>query len=156
MISFLATWFYLGKLPKAPGTFGSLGAIPFIVLLSQMSLWLYIPVVVLFVLFGIFICQVYESQNQIHDASEIVIDEVAGMAITMAFIPITWQSLLIGFLIFRVLDISKPFPIGYLDRKVTGGFGVMVDDIVAGLISNVLMQILLTYTSFLGVQQVVG
>lgn len=150
------TWFYLGKLPKAPGTFGTLGAIPLVIGLSFFDYWVFIFSVVLLAVAGIIGCQIYESQNQTHDSSEMVIDEVVGMCITMALIPITWQSMVIGFILFRILDIFKPFPIGLLDQRVAGGFGVMVDDIVAGLIANILMQILLTKTTLLGVQMSIG
>jgi phosphatidylglycerophosphatase A len=85
-----------------------------------------------------------------HDRSEIVIDEVVGFLITMVWLPMTWQSLLLGFLLFRFFDILKPFPIGYLDRKVPGGLGVVVDDIAAGIFASLILQAVYSYTSILG------
>ena len=79
-------------------------------------------------------------------------DEVVGFLITMVWLPLTWQSLLLGFVLFRFFDIVKPPPIRQLDQHVKGGFGVMIDDIAAGLISSVILQIIYTQTSWLGVQ----
>ena len=87
-----------------------------------------------------------------HDSKEIVIDEVAGFLITMTWLPMTWQSVVIGFILFRFFDIVKPPPIRQLDKKIQGGVGVMIDDIAAGIISNFILQILFTYTLILGSQ----
>ena len=75
-----------------------------------------------------------------------------GFLITMTWLPITWQSLVLGFIIFRFLDIVKPPPIGLLDRRVKGGLGVMIDDIAAGIIGSLILQMVYTQTSWLGVQ----
>jgi phosphatidylglycerophosphatase A len=101
---------------------------------------------------GIVAAQAYESQAGVHDSKEIVIDEVVGFLITMTWLPVTWQSALIGFIVFRFFDILKPPPIRQLDQKVQGGFGVMVDDIVAGIIGSIIMQILYNHTNWLGSQ----
>jgi phosphatidylglycerophosphatase A len=87
-----------------------------------------------------------------HDSKEIVIDEVVGFLITMTWLPLTWQSLVAGFVVFRFLDIVKPPPIRQLDRKVPGGFGVMVDDVAAGIIGSILLQFVYNHTNWLGVQ----
>jgi phosphatidylglycerophosphatase A len=81
-----------------------------------------------------------------------VIDEVIGFLITMTWLPMTWQAYLAGFLLFRVLDIFKPFPIGYLDEKVPGGLGVVADDVAAGMIANIILQVVLVKTAWLGMQ----
>jgi len=97
------------------------------------------------IILGIFAAQAYESESPEHDSKEIVIDEVSGFLITMALVPCTWKSILLGFTLFRLLDIFKPWPISVLDRKVKGGIGVMVDDIAAGIIASVAIQLLMTY-----------
>ena len=101
---------------------------------------------------GVWAAQVYENQSHTHDSKEIVIDEVVGYLITMTWLPITWQSMLLGFIVFRFLDIVKPPPIRQVDQKVPGGFGVMADDILAGVIGSLLMQLVYNQTNWLGTQ----
>jgi phosphatidylglycerophosphatase A len=104
--------------------------------------------------FAIVIAQFYEDFNGRHDAKEVVIDEIVGFVITMTWLPLTWQAFLVGFVLFRALDIFKPFPIGLLDQRVKGGIGVVVDDVAAGIIANVVLQVLYTQTDILGVRLV--
>jgi phosphatidylglycerophosphatase A len=144
--------FGVGKSPKAPGTMGTLAAIPVFMLLSQAGPVIYMIAVLLLVGVGIAACEIYEHDKGSHDSQEIVIDEVVGFLITMVWMPMTWQAIVIGFALFRLLDITKPLLIGYLDKKVQGGLGVMIDDIVAGVIASIIMQILFTYTNLLGSQ----
>lgn len=80
-----------------------------------------------------------------HDLPEFVMDEVAGFLVTMALVPFTWSFLLAGFVLFRLLDALKPFPISWFDRKVPGGVGVVADDLVAGIVANILLQVALHY-----------
>ncbi len=148
----VSTWFYVGKIRWAPGTLGTLATIPFVIVFQMMGSIGYIAVTFLIVFLGIFLSDIYEKSKGDHDLSEIVIDEVAGYMIAMTLLPMTWQALTLGFLIFRFFDIFKPFPIGWLDRKINGGLGVMVDDIAAGVITNVILQILYTKTAWLGSQ----
>ncbi len=82
---------------------------------------------------GIWICGKTAEDMGVHDDSSIVWDEVAGMLITMLAVPLSWQTLLMGFVLFRFFDILKPWPISYLDKHVHGGFGIMIDDVLAGL-----------------------
>jgi len=154
-IAILATWFGLGRTKKAPGTFGTLGAIPLVFVLYQLGPIQYMIGTFLFIVFAIFISQAHERELGHHDASEIVIDEVAGFLVTMTWLPMGGKSLGIGFAIFRLLDIWKPFPIRYFDKKVEGGVGVVVDDVVAGLIANIFLQLLYTRTTWLGEQFIV-
>ena len=102
--------------------------------------------------FAIFIATLYERSHEGHDRSEVVIDEVAGFAITMTWLPMTWQAWVAGFLLFRLIDVVKPPPIGLLDRKIPGGLGVVADDIGAGIVANVLLQIVFVQTDWLGYQ----
>ncbi len=96
----------------------------------------------LLVIFAIFISDAYEKDQPTHDRPEIVIDEVVGFLITMTWLPFSLKHLVLGFFLFRVLDIWKPFPISYLNDKVKGGFGVVIDDVAAGLVANVVLQFL--------------
>ena len=148
----LATFFGVGKSPWAPGTVATAATIPVWYLLSLTGPLIYMVVTVVLVFVGVAAANAYEEASQTHDSKEIVIDEVVGFLITMTWLPLTWQSLLIGFAVFRVLDILKPPPIRQLDQQVKGGFGVMVDDIAAGIIGSIIMQILYNQTNWLGMQ----
>ncbi len=148
----LATLFGIGKLSKAPGTVATLATIPIWYVLAQAGPIIYMAVVFLLFPIGVWAAQLYENQSDTHDSKEIVIDEVVGFLITMTWMPFTWQSVVFGFLLFRFFDIVKPPPIRQLDKKIPGGFGVMVDDVAAGIISSILMQGLLYQTNWLGTQ----
>lgn len=151
----LATLFGLGKISKAPGTIGTLATIPLVYLLSLLGPFAYMAVTLVLVLVSIASAQAYENSVEGHDHKEIIIDEVVGFLVAMTWLPMTWNAILIGFLLFRALDILKPFPIGYLDKKVEGGLGVVVDDLVAGIIASVALQFLYQYTHLLGSQVMV-
>ena len=151
-IELLATFFYVGKVPKAPGTFGTLAAIPLWFAMTKLNPIFYMAITFAIVILGIFISEAYERTLKIHDSKTIVIDEVAGFLITMVWLPVTWQSLVLGFLLFRFFDIVKPGPIKLIDQKVKGGAGVMLDDVAAGIIANLLLQIVYNQTLWLGAQ----
>ena len=148
----IATFFSIGKFPKAPGTMATLATIPLWFVLAQTGWVVYMVVTLLLIPLGVMAAQAYENSVAQHDSKEIVIDEVVGFLITMTWLPLTWQSVVLGFLVFRFLDIVKPPPIRQLDQKVGGGFGVMVDDIAAGIIGSVLMQVIYNQTNWLGNQ----
>lgn len=153
-IELLATFFYLGRVPLIPGTIGTLGAIPLVFLFNLGGLIGYTALTFVFCLFAIRISDIYEHTVQDHDTKEVVIDEVAGFLVTMFWMPATWQAFVYGFLLFRILDIFKPFPINLIDRRAQGGFGTVVDDLVAGVIANVILQFVYTQTDWLGVKYV--
>jgi phosphatidylglycerophosphatase A len=133
-VHFLALGFGSGLAPKMPGTFGTLAALPLVVLLSYyVSFSVYLIATILLSIVGVWICGRTADDMGVHDDSSIVWDEVAGMLVTMLAVPLSWQTLLIGFMLFRFFDILKPWPISYLDRHVHGGFGIMIDDVLAGL-----------------------
>lgn len=129
----LAFGFGSGLSPKAPGTMGTLAAIPLWWLLAQLPLTSYLIVVLIAAVVGITICGRAADQMGVHDHGGIVWDEFVGFWIAMAALPITWQSVILGFVLFRLFDILKPWPISWLDKKVSGGFGIMIDDVIAGL-----------------------
>ena len=133
-VHLLALGFGSGLAPKMPGTFGTLAALPLVVMLSYFSSFAaYLIVTILVSIVGIWICGKAAADMGVHDDSSIVWDEIAGMLITMLAVPLSWQTLLLGFALFRFFDIMKPWPISYLDKHVDGGFGIMVDDVLAGL-----------------------
>jgi len=134
-VHFLALGFGSGLAPKAPGTFGTLAAIPLFLLLSYLPLWLYLIVVVAACIYGIRLCGKTADDMQVHDDPSIVWDEFAGFWITMIAVPVSATTVIIGFLLFRFFDIIKPWPIDWIDRKVEGGLGIMFDDIVAGFMA---------------------
>jgi phosphatidylglycerophosphatase A len=152
IIECLATFFYVGKIPKAPGTFGTLAAIPLWFVMTKLNPIFYMALTVLILILGIFISEAYERTLKTHDSKTIVIDEVAGFLITMVWLPVTWQSVVLGFLLFRFFDILKPGPIKLIDQKVKGGVGVMLDDVAAGIIASLILQIVYNQTLWLGAQ----
>ena len=139
-ILFLATGFGSGFAPKAPGTVGTVVAILPFLLLQQLSELSYLVIVVISAVLGIYLCNKADELLQSHDNKAIVWDEFCGLWITLFMVPQGWQWLLLGFLLFRLFDILKPFPISLLDKHVKGGLGVMVDDLVAGLFAFLILQ----------------
>lgn len=148
LLKLIATFFNVGKFPKAPGTIGTLAAVPLFVFMTcvlSLQPLTYMVCTFLICLIGIFAAQAYESDATEHDSKEIVIDEVAGFLITMALVPCNYKTIIAGFVLFRFFDILKPWPISYLDKNVKGGVGVMVDDIAAGIAASLCLQGLLNY-----------
>ena len=144
-VHFLALGFGSGLGAKMPGTFGTLAALPLVVLLSHyFSFTVYLIVTVLVSFAGIWICGKAAEDMGVHDDSSIVWDELAGIMITMLAVPLNGQNLLVGFVLFRFFDILKPWPISYLDKHVHGGFCIMIDDVLAGLFALGIMHTLLT------------
>lgn len=129
-----ATWFGSGALPKAPGTWGSLAALPFAWLI-QTGLG---PVALVAAALVVFFLGIWVSEHTARhmghsDPGQIVIDEVAAQWLVLAVVPPSWQSYLAGFLLFRLFDILKPWPIRQIERRLGGGFGIMADDILAAI-----------------------
>lgn len=141
----LAVGFGSGLAPKAPGTFGTVAAIPLVVAMALLPLWGFLLLTALTCLVGIYLCDQTAKDFGQHDHPSIVWDEFAGLMITFIAIPIHWQTLLAGFVLFRIFDIIKPWPISWLDRKVHGGLGIMLDDILAGVMALVGMHLLLPW-----------
>jgi len=137
---FLAFGFGSGLAKTMPGTFGSLAAIPLYLGLSQTPDWLYWLITSAIVLIGIPICDQAARKLQVHDYGGIVWDEIAGLLLTLSVVPFSWQSLAAGFVLFRLFDIIKPWPIGWLDKRVSGGLGIMLDDVVAGIFAALLLR----------------
>ena len=141
-VVFLATGFYIGNIPFAPGTFGSILGLALCFVLAGLKLPLAIIFTVLFIIVAVWIANGAEKVLKKNDPGCIVIDEIAGMAVTLVGLPFNLTTALIGFMIFRILDILKPFPIRSLDKRVSGGVGIVLDDVVAGIFANLLLRIL--------------
>lgn len=139
---FLAFGFGSGLSGKMPGTFGTLAAVPLYLLLLQGPDWLYLLATLVSIVGGVYICDKAAQKLQVHDYGGIVWDEIAGFLITMCWLPFSWQALLAGFALFRLFDIVKPWPIGWLDRRVQGGMGIMLDDVAAGLLAALVLNAL--------------
>ncbi|GAW85333.1 phosphatidylglycerophosphatase A [Bathymodiolus platifrons methanotrophic gill symbiont] len=139
----LAFGFGSGLAKKAPGTFGTLAAVPIYIALAQTNIWIYSVVSVLCSVVGIWICGIAAEKLGEHDFGGIVWDEIAGLLITMWFVVFSWQNLLLGFILFRAFDIIKPWPIKWIDQKVSGGFGIMLDDVIAGVFAGLVLMYLI-------------
>lgn len=141
-IHFLAFGLGSGLAPKAPGTFGTLAAIPFFLLIQPLPLWAYLAFIVASFILGVWLCERTSKDMQVHDHPGIVWDEFVGYWITMILAPAGWLWILIGFALFRFFDIIKPWPIKWLDEKVHGGFGIMIDDVLAGIFALAGLQLI--------------
>ncbi|MCG6896500.1 MAG: phosphatidylglycerophosphatase A [Thiocapsa sp.] len=135
----IAFGFGSGLVPRAPGTAGTLAAIPLWLLLSPLDRPLYLVVLVFFVLIGVWACGRTARDLQSEDPSAIVWDEWVGFLVTMIAAPAGWVWVVAGFLLFRLLDIWKPWPIRLADRSIGGGIGIMLDDLIAGAMAAVLI-----------------
>lgn len=142
-VHFLAFGFGLGRMPVAPGTFGTLAGIPFFLLLQPLSLAAYLACVAAMFLAGIWLCHRTARDLGVHDHPGIVWDEIVGYLVTMTAAPAGWPWLVLGFVLFRVFDILKPWPIRHFDRRVPGGLGIMLDDVLAGVFAAAIMQAVL-------------
>jgi len=141
----IATGFYSGYLPKAPGTWGSLVGLFIFFLLHTLSLPAYLAVVAGLFLVGSFAAGEAEKIMDHKDPGLVVIDEIVGMLITMIAVGATPLTMALGFILFRIFDIAKPFPIGFIDQRFHGGLGIMLDDVMAGIYSLVILQLLLHF-----------
>ncbi len=137
----LAFWFGAGASPWAPGTVGTLAAIPLYLLVEPLSAGVYLLLVAGLFLAGIWICGAAARDLGVHDHPGIVFDEVVGYLVTMIQAPHGWAWVVAGFVLFRLFDILKPWPIGPVDRRVGGGLGIMLDDVLAGGLALVCVQV---------------
>lgn len=147
-IHFFSLGFGTGLAPTAPGTFGTLPALFLVWLFAPLGTAAYFGVVVLFVLLGVYLCGATAKAMGEHDAPAIVWDEIAGFMIAMIAIPVSMLSLFLAFVLFRFFDILKPWPIRWFDQHVEGGLGIMLDDVLAGLFTLIIMHLLLVYGVF--------
>ncbi|CAG0980603.1 phosphatidylglycerophosphatase A [Geobacteraceae bacterium] len=140
-----ASWFGTGFFPVASGTVGTLGAIPLYLVLARLPLWLYLTTLVPFFFLASWVSGAAEREFGEKDSGKIVIDEVIGFLITMAGVSADWRSIVIGFLLFRFFDIVKVPPARYFDQQVKNGYGVVLDDVVAGLYACAALHVILRF-----------
>jgi phosphatidylglycerophosphatase A len=142
-IHFLSLGFGSGLAPFAPGTFGTLVAIPLYWWASQLSLTVYLLTIVLLFALGVYLCGYTSKALGVHDHSGIVWDEIVGYFITMIAVPLDWRWVLAGFVLFRIFDIVKPWPIRWADKQLQGGFGIMFDDVLAGIFALIALHFII-------------
>jgi len=142
-VQFLAFGFGSGLAPRAPGTVGTMVAVALYLLFSHLDIVLYTLLVAVAAVLGVWLCGVASRQLNVHDHPGIVWDEFVGYWITMWALPADWLWILAGFVVFRVYDIAKPWPVGMLDRHVEGGLGIMLDDMIAGAMACLTLHIAL-------------
>ena len=140
---FLAFGFGSGFSPKAPGTVATLVAIPFHLVFVNFPPWLHGTIISLAFILGIWICGKTADYLGVHDHEGIVWDELVGYWVTMFLLPANWFWIILGFIVFRILDILKPWPIKLIDSKIPGGAGIMLDDLAAGIMGAAFLNALL-------------
>lgn len=141
----LSLGFGSGLSPYAPGTAGTLAAIPFYLLLSMLPTTGYVLATLFSVVLGIYVCGRTSKALGVHDHSAIVWDEFAGLFITLLFAPVTVMTVVLGFCLFRLFDILKPWPASVIDTRIKGGLGIMLDDVIAGIYALLVLQAYLRY-----------
>jgi phosphatidylglycerophosphatase A len=134
----LATWFGIGLLRPAPGTWGSLAGALLWFFLPHAHTWIWL-ILPLFILLAWYVCAKVNKDSDSDDHSSIVIDEVAGILVALAFVPHTVLAYFGAFVLFRLFDIWKPWPISWVDQNIKGGFGILLDDLIAGLFAGVIL-----------------
>lgn len=142
-VIFLATGCFVGYSPIIPGTTGTLASLPLYLLISRLSPLYYLAILLGSSYIASWVADEAEVIFQAKDCRHIVIDEMVGFFAAMFMIPPTTRNIVLGFLLFRVFDIVKPYPIRYLEDRVRGGYGVVLDDIIAGIYANLALRILL-------------
>lgn len=141
-IHLLATGFGSGASPYMPGTAGTLVAIPLYYLLQLASLPIYTLILAAIILFGFVICEIANRAIGVYDHPSIVWDEIAGYLLTMWAVPEYWMWTVLGFLLFRLFDIWKPWPIRWINDEVGDGIGIMADDLMAAVYASIILHIL--------------
>lgn len=145
MLLFIAQGFGSGRISKMPGTWGTGVGVFIYLLMCDLPLIPYLIITLLFTLLGCWLCGVAAKQLGEHDHPSIVWDEIVGFLWTMAILPSSWGWILAGFLLFRLFDIWKPWPINLADQKIMGGSGIMIDDLFAALYAWLILQIAAAY-----------
>lgn len=142
-VHFLAFGLGSGASPWAPGTMGTLAAVvPYLLWFQHISLLFFAAIIAVSFLIGVWLCEKTSEDLGVHDHSGIVWDEFVGYWLTMFMAPAGWQWAIVGFVLFRFFDVLKPWPVKWADRKVTGGFGIMIDDVLAGIYAWGILQVL--------------
>jgi len=142
-----ASWFGAGLMPLAPGTFGTLTALPLVLVLNHMG-ELYEGLALFFLVpLAVWSSSLSERCLGRNDPPEVVVDEVAGFLLTLFLLPLSWLTLCLGFVLFRFFDILKPFPIRWFEKNLRGGTGIVLDDLMAGIYANLGLRLLMLWIS---------
>jgi phosphatidylglycerophosphatase A len=141
-LHFIAFGFGSGALPYAPGTWGTLLTLPIYLAMETLPLALYFSITFFITLGSIWLCDKISREINVHDHPGMCLDEVVGFLITMIGAPHGMVWVIIGFLLFRLFDIWKPAPIGYIDKHIGGGFGIILDDMLAGVYAWIILHLL--------------
>lgn len=144
-VHLLSLGFGSGLSPVAPGTFGTLAAVPLYLLIQPLSLTYYLLIIFLSLVAGFYLCGETAKELGVHDHGGIVWDEIVGFFITMIAVPLDWKWILAGFILFRFFDIVKPWPIKWIDSKIEGGVGIMLDDVLAGIFALIGLHLLILF-----------
>ena len=134
-----------GLFPKAPGTAGTLVGIPLFLFMHPLPLEYYLLNLLILYVIGVCLCAHTARKLGVHDHPAIVFDEIVGYLVTMIAVPMSVQTVVLGFVLFRIFDIFKPWPIRWLDRSIKGGTGIMLDDVVAGLFALGCMHVVISF-----------
>lgn len=145
LVLFLASNAGLGYVPVAPGTFGTLAGIPAFYLLAPLSPAAFAAAWVALLITACWICGAAGRYLGVVDDGRIVIDELAGYLVTVAFLPFSWTSALLGFVFFRIFDVLKPPPASWFDRRMKNGVGVVLDDVAAGVYAALALRLVLYF-----------
>jgi len=138
-VHLLAFGFGAGLSPVAPGTFGTLIAVPIVVFVHQFGWLVHLAFACVAIAVGLYVCGESARRLDVHDHPGIVWDEIAGYTVTMLAAPRHWAWFVCGFVLFRIFDILKPWPIREADHSLRGGLGIMLDDVIAGVFAAVIM-----------------
>lgn len=145
--SLIATWFGSGLMPKAPGTWGTIAALPAAWLIATLAGTPHALLLAALILLpiGAWASAQHSARLGTHDAGEIVVDEVVGVWLVLGVVPVAPLWWLAAFVLFRLFDILKPWPISWLDRNISGGWGIMLDDVAAGIAGAIVLAIVFLY-----------
>jgi len=149
IVVFLATGFFTGFLPTMPGTWGTFAGIPLVIISHRLTSIMQPVVAIVFVTFAAYIAGRAEILFKDRDARPIVIDEMVGFLITLLWLPLNFLTLCLGFFLFRLFDIVKPPPISIVEKRLHGGWGIVLDDVLAGVFANVTLRLLLIVAGLL-------
>jgi phosphatidylglycerophosphatase A len=147
VVVLLTTWGGVGFSPLAPGTAGAAAAVPLFLILSLLPLWGYLLLLLVIFLLACWLAGKAEKIFHQRDSRCIVIDEVVGFLTAMSSFRPCLPSIILGFGLFRFFDIVKPPPIRLLEKRIQGGFGLVLDDVVAGIYANIVLQIFWAFLS---------
>jgi phosphatidylglycerophosphatase A len=142
-----SSWFGAGLMPLAPGTFGTLTALPLVLILNHVGEFYEGLALLLLIPLAVWSSSLSERCLGRSDPSEVVVDEVAGFLLTLFLLPLSWLTLCLGFVLFRLFDIVKPFPIRWFEKKLRGGTGIVLDDLMAGVYANLGLRLLMLWIS---------